>query len=135
MESVREMWKSNKKKVDYLRSMVENLIKKKEERKGFVQGWNISDIEVKEEMSEEEKEMIEEGGYLSVEYKENSLLDFDVEIYGGKKDSIEVIRDEVKSGFEKEESMFGGELKEIRNKKIEEVMNGFDEWEEYGYEE
>jgi len=132
MERVREMWNSHQQQVDSFRRMVETLLNQQAERQGFVSGWNIRDIEVTDEMRAEAQEMIDEGGYFSVESTATRLLDFAVAISGGDPSRIDLLRDAVQRGFDQAERMFGGELPEISHQTLEAVMNGFDEWAETG---
>jgi hypothetical protein len=132
MERVREMWNSHQQQVDSFRRMVETLLNQQAERQGFVLGWNIRDIEVTDEMRAEAQEMIDEGGYFSVESTATRLLDFAVAISGGDPARIDLLRDAVQRGFDQAERVFGGELPEISHQTLEAVMNGFDEWAEAG---
>jgi len=128
MNRVRDMWNSHQQQVDSFRRMVETLLNQQAERQGFVSGWNIRDIEVTDEMRAEAQEMIDEGGYFSVESTATRLLDFAVAISGGDPSRIDLLRDAVQRGFDQAERMFGGELPEISHQTLEAVMNGFDEW-------
>jgi hypothetical protein len=128
MNRVRELWNDHQAQVDSFRRMVETLLGQQAERQQLADGWSIRDIEISPELRAEATEMIEEGGYFSVEETAARMLDFAVALTGGDPAQIEVMRDAVQRGFDQAERMFGGELPEISHQTLEAVMNGFDEW-------
>jgi hypothetical protein len=132
MNRVRELWSDHEARVESFRRMVETLLGQQAERQGLAQGWSIRDIEITDEMRAEAQEMIDEGGYFSVEETASRILDFAVAISGGDPARIEVLRNAVQRGFDQAERMFGGELPEITHQTHAAVMEGFDQWAEAG---
>lgn len=132
MNRVSQMWNRHQERVDAFRQMIETLIGQQAERQGLAMGWSFRDIEVTEEMRAEAQEMIDEGGYYSVEEVASRILDFAVAITGGDPAQIDLMRNAIQRGFDQAERMFGGELPEITHETHAAVMNGFDEWAENG---
>jgi hypothetical protein len=127
-ERISELWNQHMQRVESFRQMVETLLGQQAERQGLADGWSIRDIEVTDEMRAEAQEMIDEGGYFSVDETAARMLDFAVALTGGDPSKIELMRDAVQRGFDQAERMFGGELPEISHQTHAAVMNGFDEW-------
>jgi len=127
-ERVSALWDAHQQRVESFRQMIETLLGQQAERQGLAQGWSLKDIEVTDEMRAEAQEMIDEGGYFSVDETAARMLDFAVALTGGDPSKIEVMRDAVQRGFDQAERMFGGELPEISHQTHAAVMNGFDEW-------
>lgn len=132
MNRVREMWNSHQTQVDSFRRMIETLIGQQAEKQGLASGFSLRNVEVTDEMRTEAKEMIDEGGYFSVEETATRILDFAVALTGGDPGRIDLMRGAVERGFTQAERMFGGELPKISHQTREAVMNGFDEWAEAG---
>jgi len=131
-ERVSALWNQHQERVDSFRRMVETLLNQQAERQGLAQGWSLRDIEITDEMRAEAQEMLDEGGYFSVEETASRILDFAVALTGGDPGQIDVMRDAVQRAFNQAERMFGGELPEISHQTHQAVMNGFDEWAEAG---
>jgi hypothetical protein len=127
-ERVSKLWDQHQQRVESFRQMIETLLGQQAERQGLAQGWSLKDIEVTDEMRAEAQEMIDEGGYFSVEETAARILDFAVALTGGDPSKIELMRDAAQRGFDQAERMFGGELPEITHQTHAAVMNGFDEW-------
>ena len=132
MNRVRELWNDHNARVESFRRMVETLLGQQAERQGLAQGWAIRDIEITDEMRAEAQEMIDEGGYFSVEETASRILDFAVAISGGDPARIDLLRNAVQRGFDQAERVFGGELPEITHRTHAAVMEGFDQWAEAG---
>jgi len=132
MNRVRELWDSHQQQVDSFRRMIETLLNRQAETQGLSQGWSLRDIEITDEMRAEAQEMIDEGGYFSVDETAARILDFAVAITGGDPNRIDLMRDAVERGFRQAERMWGGELPEISHQTLEAVRNGFDEWADAG---
>lgn len=129
---VQELWSNHQQQVDSFRRMIETLLNRQAETQGLAQGWSLSDIEITDEMRAEAQEMIDEGGYFSVEETAVRILDFAVALTGGDPARIDLMRNAVERGFREAERMFGGELPEISHQTLEAVRNGFNEWAEAG---
>ena len=132
MGRVSKLWDQHNERVESFRRMVETLLGQQAERQGLANGWSIKDIEVTDEMRAEAQEMIDEGGYFSVDETAARLLNFAVALTGGDPSKIDLMRDAVQRGFDQAQKMFGGELPEITHKTHAAVMKGFDEWAEAG---
>jgi hypothetical protein len=126
-ERVSQMWSAHEERVESFRQMVETLLGKQAERQGLAEGWSLQDIEITPEMRAEAEEMLEEGGYFSVDETATRILDFAVALTGGDPSKIESMREAVQLGFDQAESKFG-EMPEISHETLAAVMNGFDEW-------
>ncbi|MCL1844719.1 MAG: hypothetical protein FWF77_02335 [Defluviitaleaceae bacterium] len=133
-ERVNALWAQHEARVESFRQMVETLFGQQAERQGIATNWqnNLQNIEITDEMRAEAEEMIQEGGYFSVDETAARILDFAVALTGGDPGRIELMRDAVQRGFDQAERMFGGELPQISHDTHEAVMNGFDEWQEAG---
>jgi len=131
-ERVDKLWNQHLERVESFRKMVEQLLGQQAERQGLAEGWSFKDIEITDELRAEAQEMIDEGGYFSVEETAARILDFAVALTGGDPSKIELMRDAVQRGFDEAEKMFGGELPEISHETHAAVMRGFDEWAEGG---
>ena len=132
MNRVQQLWSNHQQQVDSFRRMVETLLNRQAETQGLAQGWSLREIEITDEMRAEAQEMIDEGGYFSVDETATRLLDFAVAITGGDPSRIDLMRDAVELGFRQAERMFGGELPQISHQTLEAVRNGFNEWAEAG---
>jgi len=132
MARVKELWDSHRTQVDSFRRMIETLLNKQAEKQGLANGFSISDIEVTDEMRAQAQEMIDEGGYFSVEETAARILDFAVAISGGDPSRVDLLQSAVERGFRQAERTFGGELPEISHQTLKEVIKGFDEWVEAG---
>ena len=129
---VQELWTNHQQQVDSFRRMIETLLNRQAETQGLAEGWSLRDIEITDEMRTEAQEMIDEGGYFSVEETAARILDFAVALTGGDPARIELMQNAVERGFLQAERMFGRELPEISHQTLEAVRNGFSEWAEAG---
>ncbi len=76
---------------------------------------------------DEASELVNEGGYFSIENTAQRLFDFAVKMAGDDTERLKVTRDAVLKGFKEAEELFGGELPEISHKTIEKALGMIDD--------
>ncbi len=75
----------------------------------------------------EAAELIDEGGYFSIENTAQRLFNFAVKMAGDDPERLSVTRDAVLKGFKDAEALFGGKLPEISYKTIDMAFNMIDD--------
>jgi hypothetical protein len=75
----------------------------------------------------EAAELIDEGGYFSIENTAQRLFDFAVKMAGDDPERLNVTRDAVLKGFKDAEALFGGALPEISYKTIDMALGMIDD--------
>ncbi len=76
---------------------------------------------------DEASELVDEGGYFSIENTAQRLVDFAVKMAGDDPERLKVTRDAVLKGFKEAEELFGGKLPEISYKTIEKALGMIDD--------
>lgn len=113
-----------------LRQMVEDLLKKQglTFKRANLRESEDKVVEITPEMRAEAQKLVADGGEFSIENTSTRLVDFAKAISGGDKSKIDVLRENIKKGYEEAQKAFGGELPEISKKTLEMTMKKLDEW-------
>jgi len=128
-QSVQQMWNHHQQQVDSFRRMIETLINQQAERQGLAFGnFMPNEIEVTPEMRAEAAEMVEEGGYFSVEETAARIIGFAVALSGGDERHIATLERGMERGFAMAERMWGDQLPEISQQTHEAVREAFEQW-------
>ena len=134
-QSVQQMWNSHQQQVDSFRRMIETLINQQAERQGLAFGtFTPNQVEVTPEMRAEAAEMVEEGGYFSVEETAARIIGFAVALSGGDERHIAALERGMERGFAMAERMWGDALPEISQQTHEAVREAFEQWRTGGVE-
>ena len=122
-----------KKNTESFKEMIRGLIEKQgknyEEVLSAIRNGESPVIEIDAETRAKAEEAISDDGYWGVNKTSERILDFAKTISGGDTSKIGLLKDAFKEAFESAKEAFGGKLPDISQKTYDQVMKGFDEWE------
>jgi len=112
-----------------IRGLIEKQGKNYEEVLSAIRNGESPVIEIDAETRAKAEEAISDDGYWGVNKTSERILDFAKTISGGDTSKIGLLKDAFKEAFESAKEAFGGTLPDISQKTYDQVMKGFDEWE------